>query len=342
MTPHKRNAAPGGQPKGGAKNSVLRKNLTAIIRQRATGKWPEILRALGMDPAALANRGTSCPGCGGNDRFRFDDRDGRGTWICSQGTGDTIAGDGFDLLRHVYGWTFGEAVEQVARVLGLSNSESAESRITDKQRLQWQEDAIRRQQAADAERLERDQRCANDAATLWAHGEPARAHAYLQRKGVQAHGIRQRCRLLLVPMLDAEGALWNVQKINSAGDKRFMPGRKKGLFHLIGTPGETLALAEGYATAATVHESTGWPVAVAFDAGNLAPVAEALARVYPYARFVVCADHDPAGLKGARAAAQAVGGYVIAPHAEGHDWNDAGPSAVHDAARQLSETGAAA
>ena len=42
-------------------------------------------------PVASRNLIGTCPMCGGKDRFRFDDKGGRGTWICSQcGAGDEI------------------------------------------------------------------------------------------------------------------------------------------------------------------------------------------------------------------------------------------------------------
>lgn len=95
-------------------------------------------------------------------------------------------------------------------------------------------------------------------------------------------------------------------------------------FSLGGKPGDTLAIAEGFATAASVHEATGWPVAVAFDADNLQPVAEALRSKLPSVRLAICGDNDESG-KGPRAAAeaaQAVGGIAALPAEAGADWND--------------------
>ncbi|MDD2750779.1 primase-helicase zinc-binding domain-containing protein [Acidithiobacillus sp.] len=84
----------------------------------ATNRWPEILVQLGIPAQALVDRHGPCPGCGGEDRFRFDNQKGRGTFFCSQGGGDPISGDGFSLLHHVHGWNFKQSIEQVARVLG--------------------------------------------------------------------------------------------------------------------------------------------------------------------------------------------------------------------------------
>ena len=65
-------------------------------------------------------------------------------------------------------------------------------------------------------------------------------------------------------------------------EKEFWPAglAKKGHFHLIGMPTSIVLVAEGYATGATLHEATGLPVAIAFDAGNLRHVAAALRERY--------------------------------------------------------------
>ena len=89
------------------------------VRAAAAGRWPAILTACGLDAAHLTGRHAACPGCGGRDRFRFDDRDGAGTWLCSAGGGAPLAGDGFALLAHVHGWSASEALHRVADALGL-------------------------------------------------------------------------------------------------------------------------------------------------------------------------------------------------------------------------------
>lgn len=90
----------------------------ATVRAAATGRWAAILPALGVDAEFLRDRHGPCPGCGGTDRFRFDDRDGAGTWLCG-GAGRIEAGDGFGLLAHCHGWTATECLHAVADVLGL-------------------------------------------------------------------------------------------------------------------------------------------------------------------------------------------------------------------------------
>ena len=70
------------------------------VGEKARGNWHYILTFLGIHQSALINKHGACPGCGGKDRFRYDNKDGAGTFICSQGTGKIASGDGFELLIH--------------------------------------------------------------------------------------------------------------------------------------------------------------------------------------------------------------------------------------------------
>lgn len=87
-----------------------RRNVSEI----ATGRWFNILVSLGIEERFLRNKHGECPACGGKDRFRFDDKNGRGTFICNQ----CGAGDGFRLLEMVKGWTFKEAAYHVEQIAG--------------------------------------------------------------------------------------------------------------------------------------------------------------------------------------------------------------------------------
>lgn len=156
--------------------------------------------------------------------------------------------------------------------------------------------------AKEAQRLAQEQaQAAEDAAQLWAKASESGSSAYLVRKGVQGFGVRyDQAGWLLVPVRDAECRLWNVQRIapepvEGGPSKLFVKGgRKSGLWHMIGSLGQahTLLIAEGYATAASLHQATGLPVTVAFDAGNLANVAQALRAAFPTVALVVCGDDD--------------------------------------------------
>jgi putative DNA primase/helicase len=89
----------------------------ADVKTAARGRWREILAQLGVDPDFLRNTHGPCPGCGGKDRFRFDDREGDGTFICSQGGGELLSGDGFTLLQHVKKWDFAKCATELRREL---------------------------------------------------------------------------------------------------------------------------------------------------------------------------------------------------------------------------------
>lgn len=196
--------------------------------------------------------------------------------------------------------------------------------------------------------LERQQRAARDAHTEWVGSEFAsNDNPYLQAKGVPAFSLREDIDgTLLVPVMDVNKELRGLQTISPDGEKRFMYGMEKtGNFYMIGdygpdqpnaaslddkgrnlSQGEIL-LSEGYATGATLHMATEKPVAVAFDAGNLEPVAKKLREKFPNAAITICADNDhqhtrktPEGVepwnKGvelAQKAAQEVGRKVVAP-----------------------------
>jgi putative DNA primase/helicase len=188
-----------------------------------------------------------------------------------------------------------------------------------------------RQQEAAA--LVRAKRIASQRQT-WATSQTANPeHPYLLRKRVGAYGIRQSGNALLIPIRDLSGQLQALQYIypekremadGGKSDKQIF-GSKRGNFHHIGkpsTPTDTIYVAEGYATGATIHQITGQCVVVAFDAGNLLPVGEAIRTRYPQAELVFAADNDVGvtagtienpGIHYARQAAIACNGYLLTP-----------------------------
>lgn len=132
---------------------------------------------------------------------------------------------------------------------------------------------------------------------------------------------------VVVPV-QVDGELVNLQFISACGNKKFIKGGRKsgGLAWVHSTvPGElyaqnggVVAIAEGYSTAASIHMATGWPVVVAFDAGNLVTVAQSVRALFPDARLVVCGDDDRdtegnPGRTKAQAAAVQVGGVALFP-----------------------------
>lgn len=220
------------------------------------------------------------------------DREHRGWYILHEittGTGDTLIVGSFGVWR---------GNDNGAQKIEVRKSEfSAEQRA-----------AIRARQSQDRKRAEADRqreadRAAARARAAWDKCSPTGESEYLARKGVAAHGVRfSPSGALAVPMLDAAGRIHGLQIIRSragakadrAPEKQYWPAgvAVKAHFHLIGLPTWIVLIAEGYATGASLHEATGLPVAIAFDAGNLAPVAAELHLRYRSARILICADDD--------------------------------------------------
>ena len=97
--------------------------MASDVMTAASGRWRDILEVLGgLHTEQLSNRHQPCPACGGRDRYRYDDRDGSGSWFCNQcGGKDHLGGGGtgMDLLMRVRRWSFRQACEEVERYLGL-------------------------------------------------------------------------------------------------------------------------------------------------------------------------------------------------------------------------------
>lgn len=227
----------------------------------------------------------------------------------------------------------------------------------------------RRQAERAAEILENQNKAAERAKKAWDKAVPATDdHPYLVRKGVKAHGLRVGkwwgwdaeegkpylvCdAALLVPMHGlVKSDIRSLQaifpsKVEIHGDLRdktyLSSGERQGVFHVIGKPQEidgrkVFIVAEGYATAATVHECTGHCILVAFDTGNLLHAAKVIRAKYEDAIIVFAADNDwgtvkpinNPGVSYARKAAAAVGGVVAIPEFQdieglpkGGDFND--------------------
>lgn len=201
-------------------------------------------------------------------------------------------------------------------------------------------EAARKQR--EAERKQRIEAARKMALQVWNESTDAVGHAYLQRKGVRAHGIRVTVQdyalktqsektlniptgSLVIPMRDTDATIWSLQFITPDGDKWFLPGGDvDGHYHAMGTPGGRILIIEGYATGSTCLEAAGGGVATAFNAGNLIKVARVIRDANPDAEIAIGADNDQwtqlndgtpnPGVTQAKAAANAIGASVIIPH----------------------------
>ncbi|EGB0324891.1 TPA: primase-helicase zinc-binding domain-containing protein [Salmonella enterica subsp. enterica serovar Poona] len=294
----------------------MKMNVTETVKQ-ACGHWPRILPALGVK--VIKNRHQSCPVCGGSDRFRFDDKEGRGTWFCNQ----CGAGDGLKLVEKVFGVTPSEAAGKVNAVTGNLSPVAPEVIAV-----------------AEAETVADRKAAAGLAAKLMEKTRPATSNAYLTRKGFHAlecltltaihktGGVMFRAGDVVVPLYDDTGALVNLQLINADGLKRTLKGGQvKGACHVIEgkkQAGKRLWIAEGYATALTVHHLTSETVMVALSSVNLLSLASLARQKSPACQIVLAADRDLNcdGQSKAAVAADACEGVVALPPVFG-DWNDA-------------------
>lgn len=183
---------------------------------------------------------------------------------------------------------------------------------------------VRRQEA---ERVREWEKIATLAMQEWSSASTANpAHAYLKAKELTPFGIRQYGNVLMVPMWDASFLLRNVQRIAPDGAKRFMPGgQTNGLFwhHGVLTMGHQLTtfplvIAEGFATAAAIHEATGYAVVAAMSGQNLEAVAVIMRQRFPSREIIMAADYDGnrsdnVGVIWAKRAGEAVGARVSYP-----------------------------
>ena len=150
----------------------------------------------------------------------------------------------------------------------------------------------------EAGKAERQVNAAAEAERIWNAGhQQGKITLTWCLKGVKPHGIGQRGNELLIPIWH-DGKLVSLQRIfwnakNEKWEKRFLKGTSKH-YYVIGEieHADKVCIAEGFATAATIYEATGIACVVAFDAGNLLPVAKALELSLSGVGFIICADDD--------------------------------------------------
>lgn len=279
----------------------MQNDFVSDVRSKANGYWPSILERL----AIPTNRGEGpCPACGGKTRYRFDNKDNRGTYFCSH----CGAGTGLDLVMKVNQCGAREAAELVAEAMALPMPEPKPAR----------------------EKPQTD--IAGKVAALAAKASPGQS-AYLTSKGLQCPFPMLSDGSLLLVLKNGAGATTGAQVIKPDGSKRLVAGTvKKGSFCVVnsGDTPETVIIAEGLATALSVQQfRPDATIIAAIDAGNLLPVAQVMRQRYPGAQIIIAADNDikpgepNTGKSAAENAAKAVSGWVALPQTEGKaDWND--------------------
>lgn len=183
--------------------------------------------------------------------------------------------------------------------------------------------------ARDAETARTRETAANTVEAIWVGcmgADPA--HPYLARKGIGINGSRVTGDgRLVVPLYTPEGKLASLQYIDVDGGKLYQSGGQTGgCYWMVGTMDEPgiVYIAEGFATAATIHEVTGRPCVVAYSASNLVPVTGSIRELVGISTSItIVADHDTSGTgqKYADQASAKYGARVVMPPIPG-DAND--------------------
>jgi putative DNA primase/helicase len=304
------------------------------IHANVGASWPDVLAQLGIGEQYLRNKHGPCPACGGKDRFRFDNRNGRGGFICNQ----CGAGDGFKLLQLVNGWKFSEARREVVRAAGLRGGEGAPAPVTAAppavNALASPPARIHRirRECCPVEALD-DAVAYLESRNLWPlpRTHALRAHASLE----YWHEGRSigRFPALLGEVLDAQGEFVTLhvtylragQKLKDHEPRKILSpltGREGCAIRLLPLIGDALGVAEGTESAlsaAAIHQMSVWA----------ALNTSLLARFDPPSnikRLVIFPDRDVAGLEAASKLMERVQGKVALevrpPSPVAKDWND--------------------
>ncbi len=295
------------------------------VRDLAQGRWRGILATVGIDAKTLSGKHVACPMCGGKDRFRFDDKEGRGTWICSR----CGAGDGVSLVMARTGADFRSAAEQIEVLVGVvpriePKPERSDADKREALSLLWRSaspvkdgDPVSlwlRTRAG----LVRAPECLRTHPWARYQGEPVSHHPAMVAMVADARG---RPATLHRTFLTRDG-----RKAPVGEPRRLMPGHlPQGSAVRLFPPDALMGVAEGIETALAAASLFGLPVWAAINAVNLSEWAPP-----PDAREIVVFGDNDASCTGQAAAfalarrliSRGIVSRVEVPPGEGTDWND--------------------
>jgi len=167
------------------------------------------------------------------------------------------------------------------------------------------EEVRRKQEEAERQNVKDTKKATKIIRNLWDRAKDCANHPYLEAKGIRDVSLlrsiidpKTEQEMLLIPMRNADGEIWNIQRIwpNGKRQQMWQPGGSAGLYHTIGAQSymksKTLYVCEGWATGWTIHLASDCAVIVAFFDGGLETVGRIIAEKYPEARLVFAADND--------------------------------------------------
>lgn len=201
-----------------------------------------------------------------------------------------------------------------------------DSDFTPEERRQFREQMELAKQKREKEKLILQQEAKDIANRIWESSQIASNHPYIERKRIKPCGIRTNKENLVIPLYNESGEICSLQFIDPDGNKKFLSnGQVKDCYFRIGKPNGNVCIAEGFATAATINEATGYAVIVAFNAGKLEACAKFVRSKMPKSNIIICADFDKVGIEKATSAAESVNGVMIYP-----DFGDNKPDGATD------------
>lgn len=292
------------------------------VQDIARNKWRGILSAIGIDSEFLTGRHTACPVCGGKDRFRFDDKDGRGSFYCS-GCG---AGDGVELVKRFRGIGFKEAALEVEKAAGFVRHEAQKAGKTDVQKL----DALKRTWKESRQVIASDDAGKYLASRGLEIPSGLRIHPALAYRDGEIYLGKFPTMLAKMQSPDGHGVtihrtyLHDGKKAPVPTVKKLMPGLPmKGAAIRLYEHGEVLGVAEGIETSIAAHMIHKVPVWSCYSANGV----ESFIPPAGVNRVIVFADCDESftGQSAAYALAKRLKahGIVCDVHIPSHgDWAD--------------------
>lgn len=241
------------------------------LRNRCKDRWPSLLGIMGVDSRHLSGQHGPCPLCNaGKDRFRFDNKDGLGTYFCNA----CGAGDGIDFLMKFKGWSFAECAQELEKIVGKAEVSKPRQKI-DNDKLRQ---AMNNLWQGGTRLIVTDPVAAYLSSRSINLKEFPAALRYHQRCSYHHDGNRYTHHpAMIAKVTGPSGKPTTIHRtyLDSFGRKaqlpsvrRVMPGKiEKGAAIRLGEPAEVMGIAEGIETALSASLIWGMPVWAGLNAG---------------------------------------------------------------------------